>query len=159
MIILGIDPGAKGGLAVVEYKPGELPVILGGIRMPTIMERTKTLVDGNTILLWVKPWHIDLTVLEWVSAMPKQGVTSSFSFGRATGAVETVARYKGDRVEWVSPAMWKNHFGLSKDKRASMDKAAHLFGESFEWTRKADDGIAEAALMTHWFVDKKMHRL
>ena len=125
--------------------------------MPTFQERNKTLVDGNALLEWLSPWDLDQTVIEWVHAMPRQGVSSSFSFGRSTGAVETVARCRSPRTHWVAPALWKKHFGLSSDKGASLDKAKSVFGDTFTWAYKTQDGIAEAALMTRWYVDKHLY--
>jgi hypothetical protein len=54
-------------------------------------------------------------------------------------------------VNWVTPQKWKKHFSLSSDKAASLDRARLEFGASSLWTVKANDGIAEAALIAlYW---------
>jgi len=155
MILLGIDPGATGGLAVVSTDVGRLPYIEEACRMPTVKVRSKTLVDSDELFKWLMAWPIDAAIIEWVHAMPRQGVSSSFSFGRSTGAVEAVAMLVTKRVEFVSSTQWKKHFGLSSSKQASIDLARRLFGKSYTWDKKADDGIAEASLMCRWFLDKQ----
>ena len=155
MIILGIDPGISGGLAIVNgVVAGQLTRIEAGIRMPTMQHRGKKLVDGKQMIEFLLRWDVDVMVCEWVHAMPRQGVTSAFSFGRSTGAVEALGLFWAGRAEWVSPQVWKKHYGLSKDKQASLDLAQQKFGDDFVWRKKADDGIAEAALIAHWFLDK-----
>lgn len=159
MNILGIDPGASGGLAIVTTKVIRPPRIEHGMRMPLTSHRGKKLVDAKAVFKWLHTHEdhgiiIDVAVCEWVHAMPRQGVSSSFSFGRSTGAVEAIASLYAERMVWVTPVAWKKHFGLSKDKQASIDAARHYFGRSYHWERKADEGIAEAALMAQWYVDK-----
>jgi crossover junction endodeoxyribonuclease RuvC len=132
----------------------QLPFRVGHIRMPTMQHRGKKLVDGKQMIEFLLRWDVDVMVCEWVHAMPRQGVTSAFSFGRSTGAVEALGLFWAGRAEWVSPQVWKKHYGLSKDKQASLDLAQQKFGDDFVWRKKADDGIAEAALIAHWFLDK-----
>lgn len=151
MIILGVDPGKTGGLAIVDSAAMK---ILGGCRMPTYKHRGKDIVSGNGVMAFVSGFQIDVAVIEQVHAMPKQGVSSAFSFGRVTGAIEAVAGLITDKLEWVTPVVWKKHFKLSKDKQASIDAAKTMFGDSYHWKFKADDGIAEAALMARWWLDK-----
>jgi hypothetical protein len=79
--------------------------------------------------------------------MPRQGVVSSFSFGRATGAVETVALVMLARVEWVTPSIWKKHFCLGTHKRDSVDAAKLLLVRNYIL---AADGLCEAALIARW---------
>jgi Holliday junction resolvasome RuvABC endonuclease subunit len=154
-MILGIDPGAKGGVAVVELS-GQL---IDGYRMPTMKLRGKTLVDVVHLDSWLSLWAFDTAVIESVHAMPGQGVSSCFSFGRATGAVEALTMLIADKQVWVAPQAWKKHFGLAKEKQASLDLARMRFGTAFKWTKKADDGIAEAALMVLYWLEKQRARI
>ena len=154
MNILGVDPGQGGGLAIVNRTHRK---IVSGTRMPTFEHRGKKLVSPNGIMAWVGNIKIDAIIIERVHAMPKQGVSSSFTFGRSTGAVEAICgMILQGQLNWVSPQVWKKHYGLSSNKQASLDAAATAFGESFTWTKKADDGIAEASLMALWFIDKQL---
>ena len=153
MRILGIDPGQTGGLAVVDFDVGEEPFFYGGIMMPlTVVNRKKSLYIA-AILDWLPP-DIDVGVIEAVHAMPKQGVSSSFQFGRMFGAAETLL-YNADTHAYVSPNVWKKFMNLSSDKGASIDLATNIFGKfdaKHFWPLKKHDGIAEAALMAvYWY--------
>jgi hypothetical protein len=89
-------------------------------------------------------------VIENVHAMPKQGVSSSFSFGRALGVAEGVLAGNGLSLRYVSPAKWKKALGLSADKGVSRRRAIELWPDH----RKAfgvKDGRAEAALLAWWW--------
>ena len=151
MNILGVDPGASGGLAIVNSKTLKL---VRGIRMPTYKIRGKSIVSPGGVYAFGDGVKIEVAVIEMVHAMPKQGVSSSFSFGRSTGAVEAIAHLMASRIEWVPPRAWKQHFKLSSSKQESIDAAQAMFGEGWVWHKKADDGIAEAALIARWFIDK-----
>ena len=87
--------------------------------------------------------------------MPKQGVTSSFNFGRSKGVVEGVFAAAGRPIVYVSPGVWKRALGLSKDKGASRRRAIELWPDHTDKFRRAkDDGRAEAALIALWYVTK-----
>lgn len=146
MITIGIDPGIKGGVAAVATKTQRYE---GGIRMPTIIVGKKTRVDAAALFRYLDSHdgNIERVVIEQVHAMPKQGVTSVFSFGHSAGVAEACAMLTGAPVEFVSPAKWKTHFGLTSDKRASLDAARRLFGHLWTRTLLADEGVAEAALI------------
>jgi len=146
MIVFGIDPGATGGLAVL--RDGSL---IDAMRMPTVVVRGKPAVDGSVLHEWMYD-HLDggaLFVLEHVHAMPRQGVSSSFQFGRMFGAVEALAIATGRRVEHVTPSVWKKAFHLTRDKQASIDAARLRFGDEVsKYVKlKKDEGVAEACLL------------
>ncbi len=151
-MLIGIDPGKSGGVALV----GEGGEFLHGVRMPTVKHGKRDLVDPRAIneaLTVVDDVGGIVTrgvVIEQVGAMPGQGVSSMFNFGRHTGAVEGWALGTGLPVSWVTPAVWKRYFGLSRDKRASLDRARLEFGDLKLWDVLANDGIAEAALIALW---------
>ena len=149
MLCLGIDPGISGGLARIETEP--VPTILSGIRMPWLQHGKKSkIIDVMAIREWLpRVRGVRVAVIENVHSMPKQGVASSFAFGRSLGAVEALAHLTCSRVAYVTPAVWKRGYGFPKGatKRASMDRAKIEFGDSFGWKTLADNGIAEAALI------------
>ena len=158
MRILGVDPGKDGGLAILQ--DGEL---VGGIRMPTYELRGKAVVDGRKVIEWINgDWSeygvkgFDAAVIENVHAMPKQGVTSSFQFGRMLGGIEVTITSFGKPVHYVTPQQWKRAMGLSRDKQASIDAAKVMFGSAADALikRKADEGISEAALIAAYWRDK-----
>jgi crossover junction endodeoxyribonuclease RuvC len=147
---LGVDPGLTGGLALVETREGAPPAFVAGIRTPVMRNRGKSIIDVRHLLVWLTELgQIDQAVVEQVAARPGQGVTSVFTFGRATGAVEALALLMAETVIWVPPSTWKKDLGLSSDKRESLDLCKLRFGAAFTFTALADDGIAEAALLAY----------
>jgi hypothetical protein len=94
VVVLGIDPGLSGGVALVTAING-VPILAASTRMPTWHVGTKTIVDVAALERWIvgarREHGLPLptaAVIEAVHAMPGQGVTSMFAFGRALGAVE-----------------------------------------------------------------------
>ena len=85
--------------------------------------------------------------------MPRQGVSSSFQFGRMLGGIESLVFSVGKPVHYVTPASWKKAMGLSSDKQASIDAAKIMFGSAADelLRHKADDGVAEAALIAAYW--------
>jgi crossover junction endodeoxyribonuclease RuvC len=155
MILLGIDPGISGGLAIVSTDTGRAPYVEEGTRTPSFKQGKHTLVDADDIFKWLTQWPIDQVVIEKTTSYG-MGLATAYAFGKSCGSVEAIAQLACKRIEWVTPAVWKRHFKLSKDKQASLDLAHRCFGRSFQWDKKADDGIAEAALLCQWYLDKKV---
>ena len=151
--VIGVDPGQSGGLAIVHN--GRL---VKGIRMPVIEIRGKKILDARAVGEWLGDCLVpfDAAVIEAVHAMPNQGVTSSFQFGRMLGAIESLVYSYGRPVTYVAPAMWKKAMGLDTSKQNSIDSAKLKFGDAADQLirRKADDGIAEAALLAAYWVER-----
>ena len=154
MIILGIDPGNTGGIAIVEAKNNFLPRIISALKMPVVNMYGKKIIDTERISLELERYTIDVTIIEKVHAMPRQGVTSSFQFGRSFGAVEALSYIYSKRVDYVAPTVWKKAFGLGSSKKDSLDLARLKFGKLNYWDLKSNDGIAEAALLTLFWIEK-----
>lgn len=143
-LVLGVDPGLTGALALVETDGPRLVEVLD---MPVIRYGRATVIDGARILDWLDGREIGAIVIEDVHSMPKQGVASTFAFGRALGGVEAVLTAVGVPMTHVRPEAWKKRAGLGKDKLGSLDLARLRFGPREEFRRKKDDGRAEAALI------------
>ena len=154
MLVLGIDPGSSGGLALVENNLNALPKIILALRMPTVTIYGKKIIDTKKIARELQDHPIEVTIIEKVHAMPKQGVTSSFQFGRNFGGIETLSYLYSNRVDYVAPAIWKKSLGLGTSKKESLDLARLKFGDSELWHLKSNDGIAEAALLTLFWIEK-----
>ena len=154
MLVLGIDPGSTGGLAVVENNLNTLPQLTLAIKMPTVNIYGKKIIDTKKIAKELNNYVIDVSIIEKVHAMPRQGVTSSFQFGRSFGGIETLCYLYSKRVDYVAPAVWKKSLGLGPSKRESLDLARLKFGDSKLWSIKSNDGIAEAALLTLFWIEK-----
>lgn len=146
-IIIGVDPGQSGAFAALDQQ-GNLHDTWD---MPMVDKRINgALIADILVQLQVVA---DVLICEDVHAMPGQGVTSMFTFGRGLGVVEGVALGAGIPVRWVSPAKWKRALGLSADKGASRRRAIELWpAQSSMFARVKDDGRAEAALIAYWWL-------
>jgi crossover junction endodeoxyribonuclease RuvC len=139
--ILGIDPGLSG--AVAFYFPEapdrviaeDMPVAAGMVDCATLAARIRQMAPG-------------LAIIERVASMPKQGVSSTFKFGTAYGAVVGVLAALEIRTSLVTPQVWKKHFRLDDDKDKGRALALRTFAKTPEhFARKKDHGRAEAALL------------
>ena len=145
-LIIGVDPGKTGGIAVLHG--GRL---LDAVRMPVTADLKQVDAQGVRDVLdaVANPWR-DVIVLEKVHAMPKNGSIASFSLGHSVGVVVGVALGAGYRLRLIGPAEWKKIVGIppGSDKGASRAKASELFPDQRElWKLKRDDGLAESALI------------
>jgi crossover junction endodeoxyribonuclease RuvC len=146
--IIGIDPGIKGGIAAIR---GSDIVFLE--LMPTARKQ-KLVVDPVGVYDLIKDLNPEKTkvYIEKVNAMPNQGVTSMFNFGKGFGTLIGVFESHGFKLTYVTPQMWKaNMLGRgNKDKKLSIDLAKTLFpGIDLKPGRKItdQDGMAEALLI------------
>ena len=159
MIVLGIDPGATGGFAGV-YKCGDGQLAIADARMTPLRNVTKKpMLDVITLDAWLHELSADVGVIEQVSAMPKQGVSSSFQFGRMYGAAESLLHTWCNRFFYVTPVVWKKKMGLSSDKVSSLDLATSIFGNEARdrfWPLKKNEGVAEAALLAAWWIKENV---
>lgn len=143
---VGIDPGIKGGMALVNAKGDLLDVT----PMPGIDKETDGRAIADVLRLWKQEAQDDVKVIiEKVHSMPKQGVASTFKFGKGYGIAIGCVQALGLPLEYVSPQRWKATFHLGgKSKDASRNTASELWPKSrTEWKFKYQDGKAEAALM------------
>lgn len=158
MKIASVDPGIRGGIALVELS-GAMPVLIDAIDIPVVGTGAKERVDVIAIHKWIERHRPDLALVERAQAMPKQGASSGFKYGRATGALEMAVILSAVPVELVEPAMWKRVLRLpGKDKEAARQRALELFPDAHHLlARKKDHGRAEAALIA--FYGFKISRL
>jgi hypothetical protein len=82
MKLLGIDPGIHGGLAIVEINDGAAPQLIDAIDIPTVGSGAKERVDVLALRAWIQAHRPDRAGIERGQAMPKQGSSSGFKFGR-----------------------------------------------------------------------------
>jgi len=145
-IICAIDPGIHGAFAWAT--DGFLIAVED---MPTIEYNGKHKISAASVGRMLVNRMPELLVIESVSAMPKQGVTSSFNFGYGAGVLEGVAAGLGIPVEMVRPATWKKAAGVSADKSACRLMATRYWpGMADLFKRVKDDGRADAALLARW---------
>ena len=156
MIIIGIDPGISGALCF--FSNGN---IIDVIDMPTMAEgkKNKKQVNGRQIfneILNIKntfAGHKINVVVEQVSAMPGQGVTSMFNFGQSFGVIKGICSAMELPIFYVRPAKWKKYFNLiNAEKDASRTKVIEMFPKiSQKLSRKKDNNKADAILIAKYF--------
>jgi crossover junction endodeoxyribonuclease RuvC len=149
MIVAGIDPGIHGGLAIVVVENGAAPRLVEAIDVPVVGTNAKERVDVIAIRAWFSKHDVQHAFIERAQALPKQGSSSGFKYGRAVGAIEAAIALSGIPVTIVDPSVWKRFWGLpGKDKESSRQKALQLFPAAHAaLERKKDHGRAEATLI------------
>jgi|TARA_B100000131_G_C18015451_1_gene572259 crossover junction endodeoxyribonuclease RuvC len=158
MLVIGIDPGITGSICFFE--DGK---VIDLIDMPNMADgkKQKKQVNGaqiyNEILLRTK--NVEKknikVVIEHVSAMPGQGVTSMFNFGQSFGVLKGICSAMQLSMYFVRPAKWKRFFNLiNAEKDASRTKAIEIFPYiSTQLSRKKDANKADAALIASFFYE------
>jgi crossover junction endodeoxyribonuclease RuvC len=149
MIIAGIDPGIRGGIAVIHVADGGAPLLLEAADIPVVGAGARERVDGIALRGWIRKHKPEWAYIERAQAMPKQGSSSGFKYGRAVGAIETVFACCDVPVTIIEPAAWKAfHHLRGKDKEAGRQRAIEIFPHAHKWfARKLDHGRADAALI------------
>ena len=158
MIIIGIDPGLSGSICFFE--DGK---ILDVVEMPTRTEgkKNKKQVNGSQIYneILKRTSNLDKSdikvVIEQVSAMPGQGVTSMFNFGQSYGILKGICSAMQLPVYFVRPAKWKKYFNLiNSEKDASRTRAIEIFPYfSSQLSKKKDSNKADAILISSFFYE------
>tara|TARA_B100001029_G_scaffold23103_1_gene15803 strand:- start:506 stop:1000 length:495 start_codon:yes stop_codon:yes gene_type:complete len=152
MLIIGIDPGISG--AICFFENGEIKDV---IDMPVMAEgkKNKKQINGSQIFNEIstriknyKSENINV-VIEQVSAMPGQGVTSMFNFGQSFGVLKGICAAMQLPIFLVRPAKWKKHFELiNSQKDSSRTKVIQMFPKiSSQLSRKKDANKADAILI------------
>lgn len=153
-LILGVDPGATGGLAVVDVA---LRKILDVLDVPTLTMSGWSVIDGAAVATWLDGVSYDVAVLEKVDARPTDGRGSIAQFGRNAGGLAALLVATGRPLVLTPPSVWKRRGGLvGQPKKASLEAARLLFGADAagRWFRRQKDlGRAEAALMALYGID------
>ena len=151
MIYIGVDPGKKGGFAIIHTD-------LSGKQQVEVFPW-----DDDAFIREMAAWNGDfaahegggmVAAVEKVGAMPGQGVTSMFSFGQSYGFILGALQALGIPFQIVPPRKWKGEFGLNSDKAKSIEVCHRLFPDlSLRRTEKCltdSDGLAEALLICEW---------
>jgi len=143
MIYIGIDPGRKGGFAIIDTVHDTVQAQLWDD-----MEFVRKMVEYSECGMGM------IACVEKVNAMPGQGVTSMFSFGKSAGFIEGVLTALGLPFQLVSPRVWKKDFGLDSSKQKSIEVCGKLFPSvnllATERSRVPSDGIAESLLLAKY---------
>ena len=158
MLVIGIDPGISGSICF--FQDGK---IIDVVEMPTMIEgkKNKKQVNGSQIFNEISERikKIDKkdikVIIEQVSAMPGQGVTSMFNFGQSYGILKGICSAMQLPMYFVRPAKWKKYFSLiNSEKDASRTKAIEIFPYfSSNLSRKKDSNKADAILIASFYYE------
>ena len=158
MLIIGIDPGISGSICF--FKDGK---IIDVIEMPSMTDGKKNKKQVNSSQVYneifsrikdIEKKEIKV-VIEQVSAMPGQGVTSMFNFGQSFGILKGVCSAMQLPMYFVRPAKWKKYFNLIKsEKDASRTRAIEIFPYySSKLSKKKDSNKADAILIASFYYE------
>ena len=156
MLIIGIDPWISG--AICFFQNGEISDV---IDMPSMADgkKNKRQINSRQVFNEVSERIINIpkkdiiVVIEQVSAMPGQGVTSMFNFGQSFGVLKGICSAMQLSMYFVRPAKWKKYYGLIKtEKDASRTKVIEIFPYiSNKLSKKKDSNKADAILIANFF--------
>ena len=117
-MFIGVDPGASGGIAFLSSIDGQ-------------PHATKMPETERDVWLALSTWDRTnaFAVIEAVHSMPKQGVASSFKFGRSYGFLRGCLIASGIPFEEVTPQKWQKALGCMSrgDKNVTKARAQQLF--------------------------------
>jgi len=161
-MIIGIDPGAAGAIAVLSNDASKIIDIFD---MPMLKEGSKNIVNSAFLHYTLKSYieqsqSSNAVFIERVRPVANSGAQAGFAFGRNYQACITAATCLGLRVELVEPKAWKSEYKLKggkEQKESSRAKAVQLYpSECHYFERKKDADRAEAVLIARYgaFRDK-----
>lgn len=136
MIWIGIDPGAKGAMAMVSENQATVFPFDQDFYIKSLKD-----IKG----------HECVCCIESVHSISGQGIASSFKFGQTYGWLLGVLDAIGIPYQPITPQKWKKEFSLTSDKAQSVEVCKRLYPDvnlkRTERSKKDDDGMAEALLM------------
>ena len=158
MLIIGIDPGLSGSICF--FQDGvikdvlEMPVMTEGKKNKKQVNGSQVFNEINERIKKIEKTNIKV-VIEQVSAMPGQGVTSMFNFGQSYGILKGICNAMCLSVYYARPAKWKKYFNLlNSEKDASRTRAIEIFPYfSSQLSRKKDSNKSDAILIASFFYE------
>lgn len=145
MLIAGIDPGADGGLAILDEKGRILDLRL--LRAVVVKDH---LVSRGVKILWI----------EKAQAMGKESPNAMFSYGRNYGYLLGTLANTGIEINFVPPSVWTRAMHVHSAQNVTHKKSASESAAKMLWpeqtflatpqSRKAHDGLYEAALIAYY---------
>jgi len=154
MRVAGIDPGLGGGIALIDTGHSGLSRDAQVTDLPVFRDKSLAWIDGLLLAEQFRLYAPQVVVIERVSAMPKQGVTSCFHFGMTFGSILSVAQAMHIPLHFVTPVTWKKAFKLpgGKDKKASLRMARERF-PNVDLCLEKHHNRGEALLIALWYCD------
>ena len=152
MFVVGIDPGISG--AIARFNPSDTSKATRLIiwDMPIMEVNKKKTISPQLVVNILKEAKAPVYI-EKVAAMPNQGVTSMFNFGKGFGVLLGAAAGLGLQTTQVTPQTWMKALKCQKGKDANRQRACELFPDYADmFSRKKDDGRADAALLAYYAI-------
>lgn len=151
MRIVGIDPGATGGICCLDTVSGESHVT----DLPLIADKSLKWIDGLRLTDLLKTYGPNMAIVERASVFPNQGTVAGFHYGMVFGSILSVLQACHVPLEFVTPVVWKKALGLpgGKDKTASKHAAlnrARLLFPKADLKLEKHHNRAEALLLATW---------
>ena len=156
MLIIGIDPGISGSICFLLdgkiFEVLEMPTMAEGKKNKKQINGSQVYNEINRVINKIQNQEVRV-VIEQVSAMPGQGVTSMFNFGQSFGILKGICSAMKLPMYFVRPAKWKKYFNLiNSEKDASRTKAIEIFPYfSEELSKKKDANKADAILIASFY--------
>jgi crossover junction endodeoxyribonuclease RuvC len=147
--VVGIDPGARGAVAILDTTTGEL---IGVEDMPALPEPNGRVATNAPLLAEIIARSQAARVFcEYVGARPTDGSVQAFAFGRARGVIEGVAGAYDLPIVWLTPPTSKRFAGVPPGREnkdvARSAAVARWPAHATLFARKCDVDRAEAALI------------
>ena len=146
--VIGIDPGLSGALALLEVT-GNDTTLVDVIDVPITGSGAKQSVDVILLQEWLQQHGPRHAFLERAQAMPRQGASSGFKYGRVVGAIEATLMLCAVPLVIVEPSRWKRHFHLhGADKEGARQLTIRMAPREHRFfARKRDHNRSEAVLI------------
>lgn len=164
MIVVGIDPGLTGAIAVLDGDDAavfDMPVTEANGKSAIDREKLADLIGLDALADYSEPEDATAFV-ERAQSSPGMGVSSAFNYGMGYGVALGILAHLRVPTRLVHPAVWKRAMGLEapsrlklgrrkQNKDASLSRARQLYPQLQEHLGlKKHHGRAEAILIAHW---------
>src|SRR6516162_8932129 len=158
MRIVGVDPGLSGACALLEIANGDTTLV-EVIDAPIIGSGAKQSVDVILLQEWLQRHGPHHAFLERAQAMPRQGASSGFKYGRVVGAIEAALMLCAVPLIVVEPSRWKRHFHLhGADKEGARQLTIRMFPADHRFfARRKDHNRSESVLIGIYGAQTMLH--
>jgi crossover junction endodeoxyribonuclease RuvC len=148
VVVLGIDPGAHGAIAILDGSGDVLEVV----DMPSTLEANgRSATNAILLAAILARAQARVAFCEFVGARPTDAKVAAFSFGRARGVIEGCAGALGLPIVFLTPPTWKRLADIppgAENKDLARTRAIARWPQHAElFARKCDVDRAEAALI------------
>jgi len=148
--VMGVDIGAQGSFSL--YVDGKFERV---IDMPCVEVirggKKKNHISAQGVAAAIKELNPTHAIVEKVGAMPNQGVTSMFAFGRAAGLIEGALSALSVPITFVTPQAWMKATQCGKGKDAIRHRCMELHPDHQQlFARVKDSGRADSTMMAYY---------